>query len=135
MKHSVSVLQLGPDAQRQVAQKLAADRRVETPRQKYGNIAEVVDGLRFASRREAARYLALKAEEARGEIRNLKVQPAFRVEINGALICDYVADFAYFRGNERVVEDVKSKATRTPEYRLKRKLVEAIYHIRVAEVE
>lgn len=49
----------------------------------------------------------------------------------------YVGDFSW-RGPaplaELVVEDVKSPATRTPVYRLKRKLVKAIHGIDVQEV-
>lgn len=37
--------------------------------------------------------------------------------------CCYKADFTYFIGDKLVVEDTKSKATRTPEYIIKRKLM------------
>ncbi len=56
--------------------------------------------------------------------------------MNGLKIGRYIADFRYF-DNERnvaVVEDVKGgKATMTPIYRLKKKLVKALYGIEIVE--
>lgn len=49
------------------------------------------------------------------------------MNVNGVKICTYFADFAYFEQNARVVEDAKSTATKTPVYRLKRKLLLALY--------
>lgn len=50
--------------------------------------------------------------------------------------CSYVADFVYVDAEtgRTVVEDVKSKATRTPEYIIKRKLMLWIYGIQIKEV-
>jgi hypothetical protein len=48
-----------------------------------------------------------------------------------------VADFAYFDPSRerRIVEDVKSPATKTPLYKLKRALVEAIYPaVKIVEI-
>ena len=110
---------------------------------KYRNVITEVDGIKFDSRKEAARYSELKLLEKAGEISILELQPAFSVEVSGKKICTYKADFSYFdiansvkRGyTERVVEDVKSPATRkNPTYRLKKNLVEAIYGIEIREV-
>ena len=48
----------------------------------------------------------------------------------------YKADFGYTRtaDNLRVIEDVKVPATRTPVYKLKKKIVESFYGIRITEV-
>ena len=94
-------------------------------RSKYGAVPTVVDGTRFASKAEAARYGVLRRMETLGLIRGLELQPRFACDVNGAHVCTYVADFAYFRENERVVEDVKGLATDV--FKLKRRLVEAIY--------
>jgi hypothetical protein len=103
---------------------------------KYRNVAQVVDGYRFGRTRQAERYLVLRAMQQRGEISDLRCEPAWRIEVNGVLICDYVADFSYRRAPiGLVVEDVKSVATKTPAYRLKRKLLLALHRIRVEEVE
>ena len=55
-------------------------------------------------------------------------------------VASYECDFVYFPGQaapgtEAIHEDVKSRPTRTPLYRLKRKLFEANYGIRITEVE
>lgn len=92
---------------------------------KYGAIPTEVDGIRFASRREAKRYGELKMLEKAGAIRNLELQPTFTIVINGVRIGSYRADFAYFEGERRVVEDVKG--VRTQLYIWKKKCVEALY--------
>jgi hypothetical protein len=91
---------------------------------KYSAIRTVcAAGHRHDSKMEAARCDDLTALEAAGHITRLEQQPEFRVEINGKLMCRYVADFAWFTSDCRVVEDVKGVVT--PMFRLKQKLVEA----------
>lgn len=134
---NTSILSLGADAQRQAIEQIGKQNRTiaeAEPRRKFGNATVVVDGFRFDSKRESIHYLALKAEQARGDLSDLRIQPAWRIEINGELICDYVADFAYVRLGAPVVEDVKSKATRTRDYLIKKKLMRAVHHIEVREV-
>lgn len=101
---------------------------------KYGNKKTVVDGVTFSSKREAARYGVLKLLERNGEIRALELQPPYRLEVNGTLVCKYVADFRYvdLRTGETVVEDAKGFKTR--EYNLKKKLVKAVHGIEIREV-
>lgn len=77
------------------------------------------------SKMEAARCDDLCALERAGQITRLEQQPEFRVEINGRLVCRYVADFAWFTADCRVIEDVKGVST--PVFNLKRKLVEATH--------
>lgn len=77
------------------------------------------------SKMEAGRCDELMALEQAGHIYRLEQQPEFRVEINGRLICRYVADFAWFTADCRVIEDVKGVTT--PVFNLKRKLVEAAH--------
>lgn len=87
----------------------------------------VVDGITFDSMKEAARFRDLKLLERGGAIRNLEIQPKFDLSINGTKVCSYIGDFAYFENNARVIEDVKSKPTKTPVYRLKRRMLLAQY--------
>ena len=97
-------------------------------RSKYRNVPTVVDNIRFASKAEARRYNELKILEASGEIAALEVQPRLKCEVKGVQVCEYRADFAYWtRGDnkQRVFEDVKG--FETPVFKLKRKLVEALY--------
>lgn len=108
----------------------------------------------YDSKREANRALHLKLLAAAGEISDLREQVRYelipaqwveepRVGKNGQPLkphrrcaersCEYIADFVYKdkNGNE-IVED--AKGVRTPEYRIKRKLMLWVHGIRVKEV-
>ena len=110
-------------------------RRVKYGRgNKYRAIKTVVDGIKFDSKAEATRYCLLKRDEKLGIIFDLELQPAFPVVVEGKKICTYKADFSYIDNGVRVVEDVKSPITaKHPVYRIKKKLVEAIYNIEIKE--
>lgn len=102
---------------------------------KFRNVKTVVDGKTFASKAEATRYVYLKALLRVGEIESLELQPRFDLVVNGQKVCAYIADFRYrhVSTDEVIVEDVKSKPTRTPEYRIKKKLLKALYNIDITE--
>lgn len=104
-------------------------------RSKYGNRKTEVDGYVFDSGAEARRYQELKLAERSMTIGNLELQRKYPVVVNGHHICDYLADFAYM-DLERgvfVVEDVKGM--KTDVYRLKKKLVEALYDFKITEIK
>lgn len=99
---------------------------------KFGAQAVVIDGIKFPSKREGARWCALRLLERAGEIRDLERQ--VRIPLMGRdgplksaagrqLV--YVADFRYFdvRAGAVVVED--SKGHETPDYKLKRSILAA----------
>lgn len=112
--------------------KLPAGTKPKKPA-KYRNQPVVVDSIRFDSKREAARYRELVLLESVGRISDLHIHPRFRLEVNGSLICYYVADFQYRDDSGHVViEDVKG--VRTPAYRLKRALMLAVLRIAIREV-
>lgn len=92
---------------------------------KYGAKPTIVSGIRFASKREAARYGELKNLERAGIITHLELQPRFPLIVNGAVVCTYVGDFRYLEGGKSVTEDVKG--FKTSEYKLKRKLLLATH--------
>lgn len=98
---------------------------------KFGAKPTTVDGIKFHSKREAARYGKLKWMEKVGIISSLELQPRFEITVNGQKICTYVGDFEYTENGVRVVEDVKGY--RTPEYRLKSKLMLAVHGITIRE--
>lgn len=98
---------------------------------KYRAVPVEVDGIRFASKREAARYGVLKLLEASGEIEGLELQPRFPLVVEGARVGTYVGDFRYLDGGETIVEDVKG--VKTPVYRLKKRLVKALYGVEIKE--
>jgi len=97
---------------------------------KYHNKKTVLDGIKFDSKKEANRYAELKLMARAGEIWGLILQPRYTIvegfEYKGKKIrkSEYVPDFAYYQGNEYIIEDVKSECTRKePTYRLKKKLL------------
>ena len=93
---------------------------------KYRNIKTVVDGIKFDSKKEATRYIELKLMQEHSLISNMERQPVFDIVINQKKIATYKADFRYFDISKQmwIIEDVKSKATKTPVYRLKKKILE-----------
>lgn len=97
--------------------------------QKYRSKKTTVDGIRFDSKKEAARYSELCMLERAGHISDLETQPVyiiaegFRHEGKKHPARKYIADFRYMKNGMTVVEDVKSPATKKiPLYRLKRHL-------------
>ena len=46
----------------------------------------------------------------------------------------YIADFTYRENGQLVVEDVKSDATRTDVYKIKKKLMLSVHGVRIKEV-
>lgn len=134
----------------------ALENDVRRPTSKYKAKPTVVDGIRFHSQKEARRYQELRLLEKAGEIRNLRLQPAFDLyamrplntrgeqDYTQELLGCYKGDFAYetsyrvhregkvyehWRG---VVEDVKG--FKTPLYKWKKKHVEAQYGIEIREI-
>jgi hypothetical protein len=102
---------------------------------KYGNRKTIVDGLTFASAKEARRFGELKLLQRAGQIANLKLQPKFPLAVNGKVVCTYIADFQYDEFDGLVVEDVKSEATRKNRaYRIKNKLFAALFGFPIREV-
>jgi hypothetical protein len=117
------------------------------PRSKYSAIPTWVDGIRFASAREARRYGELRLLERAGQIWDLTLQPAFELHaqivrpwgscgpiaaVPDARVGIYRADFAYATKEGTVVEDVKG--VRTSLYQWKKKHVELEYGVRIVEV-
>lgn len=104
---------------------------------KYRARKTVVDGIQFDSAKEAKRYTKLRDMERAGEIQELRLQVPF--EILPSFECDgvkyrgmkYIADFVYYRNGVRLVEDVKG--AKTPEYRMKKKLMAYMNHINIKE--
>lgn len=106
---------------------------------KYRNVKTVVDGIKFDSKREAARWQHLALLAKAGKIKNLTRQITF--ELVPAVVLDgkkqrpvkYIADFAYEdEHGATVVED--SKGFKTPDYVIKRKMMRHVFDIEVKEV-
>ena len=112
-----------------------AYRRKDGKINRYGNTPTMVDGKRFMSKKEASRYLVLKARQEAGLISGLELQPAFCLqeafERDGEHYrpITYKADFRYkTQDGKTIVEDVKSPATITAIYELKKKWLLHDFH-------
>ena len=106
---------------------------------KYKNTKVFYDGKTFDSKKEAKRYYELRLLEKAKEITDLQTQVKFVLipsqRIDGKVVereCSYIADFVYKENGETIIED--TKGFKTPEYRIKRKLMLFIHGIRIKEV-
>lgn len=133
-------------------------------RSKYGAVRTTVDGVVFHSKREAARYQELRLLEKAGEIRNLELQPVYSLHVpalwrmpnkDAEFVMHGVGEWrGDFRYEERMTEHIltrrectwpgqvvewkpvteDAKGVKTPVYRLKKRMVEGIYGIKIREV-
>ncbi|RAR51664.1 uncharacterized protein DUF1064 [Paraburkholderia unamae] len=111
---------------------------------KYRNTKCEQNGIRFDSLKERAHWLKLIERQAAGQIRDLELQVAFvltprkqRDDGTWERASKYVADFVYVEvaTGKRVVEDVKSPATRkNTTYVQKRKQMLAVHDITIKEI-
>lgn len=114
--------------------------------------------LHFDSQKEARRYDILAARLQAGQIRDLRLQVEFTLQeaytdTEGRRVraIRYKADFTYYRPPENgshaaywadqtgtpwvlVVEDVKSRATKTQKYAIKKKLLKERFGLDITEV-
>lgn len=98
-----------------------------------GIAKRTVDNIVFDSVAESRRYGELKLLEKAGYIRQLELQPVFEFKLDGKPVFKYIADFVYFEGSIRVVEDVKG--FKTPVFKLKLRLIEAAFNIKIRLVK
>ena len=106
---------------------------------KYGAVrVRTVDGIEHDSKKEAARWQELNLMLRARLIEDLQRQVRFELipKQDGERACTYIADFVYIdrKTGQKVVEDVKSPATRTEAYRIKRKLMLYVHGIRIREI-
>lgn len=106
---------------------------------KYKSRKVTVGGITFDSRKEYTRWVELILSLKAGRISDLKRQVKYELippqRIDGKVVeraCSYVADFVYTENGKTVVED--TKGFKTPEYKIKRKLMLYIHGIRIVEV-
>lgn len=129
------------------AKRLGIVEVLEARGNKYHARGVDIDGIHFDSKKEATRYRELVLLACAGMVRDLECHPKFPINVvelhrtdkgeAKVILCGmYSADFRYVvvSSGEQVIEDVKSKATRTEAYRLRKRLVETIHGIRIREV-
>lgn len=92
----------------------------------------------FPSKAELRRFRVLQLEQRAESISSLELQPSFKIVLNGHKITTYRADFKYTRNGKVIFEDVKPTQNEKyldPLFKLKKKLVEAIYGIEIEIVK
>ena len=91
---------------------------------KYFAKKQLYKGKKFDSKKELGRYIYLESLFAQGTIKQLEIHPKFDLIVNGKKIGKYTADFRYKdRLGNVIIEDVKSKATKTRDYMLRKKIL------------
>ncbi len=101
---------------------------------KYGNKPVKVDGMCFDSQKEHEDWCDLMNLQRAGEISDLRRQVRYDLQIKGTHICDYIADFVYYDKKTGCDVVADSKGVRTEVFRLKSKMMKAIYGIEVVEI-
>lgn len=110
------------------------------PKSKFGNIKVG----KYDSKKESNRAKQLRILQWKGEIKDLQEQVPFELipsqyrEVDGKRRCierncKYIADFVYTdtTTGQQVVED--TKGVRTPEYKIKRKLMLWLHGVQIKE--
>ncbi len=122
-----------PEKYREQARERLSAQGVQNGRvtNKYRNVETNIGNIKFASKKEARRFMELKALADAGEITDLRLQHAFTLQESfttpsgvktGAI--RYVADFTYYDADGQfVVEDVKG--VKTDVYKIKSKMMAA----------
>jgi hypothetical protein len=88
-----------------------------------------LDGIKFASKKEAKRYRELKTLQELGEILFFLRQVPFHLQAGVKYVCDFLV---FWTNGEVTIEDVKG--IKTDMYIVKKKMVEATYPITIMEI-
>lgn len=129
-QHSMSVTEFREHAKSERAKNDTATRS------KYGNKHVKIGGHSFDSKKEAERFGLNKIRVKAKDLIRFDIHVRFPLIVNKILVCTYEADFVEYKpdGTKDIV-DVKSDATRViPLYKVKKKLMEACYGIKIKEV-
>ena len=91
---------------------------------KYFAKKQIYKGIKFDSKKELQRYLVLEVMLKKRLIKDLEIHPMFPLIVNGVKIGRYTADFKYInKEGIEIIEDVKSKVTKTRDYMLRKKIL------------
>lgn len=88
-----------------------------------------LDGIKFASKKEAKRYRDLKTLQELGEILFFLRQVPFHLQAGVKYVCDFLV---FWTNGEVTIEDVKG--IKTDMYIVKKKMVEATYPVTITEI-
>ena len=100
---------------------------------KYRNKKIIYDDFKFDSKLEYARYCELKYQKHAGYIKDFALQVPFQCVVNGKKICVYKCDFSIKMPDDTMLYE-DTKGVRTPVFILKKKLVEALFNVKIIEV-
>lgn len=103
---------------------------------KYNNVKTEVNDILFDSKKEAKYYGILRLKQKAKLIDSFEMQVKYDIIVNDHKIGFYKADFVTYKdGKVLEVIDVKSEMTKKlPVYRLKKKLIKAIYGFDIVEI-
>ena len=104
---------------------------------KFGAKKTEYNGRIFDSSKEAKRAWEIDCMIRAGEILKVEYQPKYEIVVNGKKIGNYFADFLVtYPDGHTEVEDVKGlrKGSAYAVFRLKKKLVEALYGVKIIEI-
>lgn len=99
------------------------------PRHKFKAKPTECDGIKFPSKKEADYYQKLKLRVRAGEVAFFLRQVPFHLPGN----VKYVVDFLEFHADE-TVHAVDVKGVETPMFKAKKRMVEALYPIKIETV-
>jgi len=113
----------------------------KTKSSKFNNVKSEIDGHTFDSNKEAEFYGSLKIKKNAGLIKDFNMQVQYDILVNNIHIAYYYLDFK-IENNDGSFEyiDIKgkdkksNKFIKTGVFALKKRLVEAIYHIKITMV-
>jgi hypothetical protein len=102
-------------------------------RSKYGNVKVVIDGESYDSKIEAEFHHHLKLRERIGEVYGIVRQKQFVIELGGTRICSLKVDYWFYDRRTRGMRavDIKGGVSDTQVFRLKAKLVKAMFGVEV----
>jgi hypothetical protein len=108
---------------------------------KFKNVKSEIDGHKFDSKKESEFYGSLKIKKQAGLIKDFKMQIPYEIIVNNIRIGNYFLDFLV-ENNDGTIEyiDIKGKDKKTNKFiktgvfALKKRLVEAIYGIKISMI-
>lgn len=101
----------------------------KSKKSKYGAKKTSVDGQTFDSKKEAEYYQELKLKLRAGAVKGFCLQPIFVLAPN----LKYKADFIVFN-LDNTVEIIDVKGFKTKEYKVKKKIFEDKYDLKIKEI-
>lgn len=96
---------------------------------KYNAKPVIIDGIKFASTKEGKRYSELNLLRKSGEVNFFFMQTPIQLPGNVRYFLDFLI---FWKDGSYTFEDVKGRDT--PTSKVKRKIVEDIYNIKIEEV-